>query len=316
MKNAALLLVALPLVACGSAVAQNATTTGSGGSGTTAAGTGVTGASTAASTSSGGDGKTVTLTMQPFDVPAGKEVYMCQNFANPFGGATVDIGEFESHMAKGSHHLLVFYKDGITDSPEETCSGLEFAATPYGSQQPDDTLSFPPGVAAELPPTTGLRFQSHYLNVTGQTIHATVQVTFHLVDPATVTAKASVLFMVQPNINIPPNTTQKVTYDCNLPQDMQIMRANSHMHSHGTNFTSTIAGQTFYDTTTWDEPQPEVYSPVMTAHQGDPLHFECTFVNNSSNTLTFGESAETNEMCILSASFYPAPAGQPTITCM
>ena len=36
----------------------------------------------------------------------------------------------------------------------------------------------------------------------------------------------------------------------------------------------------------------------------DPLHFECHFTNDSTDTLTFGESAFTNEMCILSARYY------------
>ena len=48
---------------------------------------------------------------------------------------------------------------------------------------------------------------------------------------------------------------------------------------------------------------------------GAPLHFACTFVNTSPETLTFGESAESDEMCILGMTYYPAPAGLPTISC-
>ena len=57
----------------------------------------------------------ITLTMSPFVVPAGGEVYKCQNFANPFGGADTEVTAFESHMTKGSHHLLLFYKPGATE---------------------------------------------------------------------------------------------------------------------------------------------------------------------------------------------------------
>src|SRR5207237_4126066 len=86
--------------------------------------------------------RTVTITMDPFVVPPAGEIYKCQNFASPFE-SEVAISAFESHMTAGSHHMLLFYKDGATNQPIEDCSGLEFAATPYGSQQRDDDLAFP-----------------------------------------------------------------------------------------------------------------------------------------------------------------------------
>src|SRR5262245_48943428 len=81
----------------------------------------------------GPDDSTITLTMSPFVVPARSEVYRCQNFANPFGGEGA-FDAIESHMSPGSHHLAVFYRDGITDGPVEECSGLEFSAEPFSTQ--------------------------------------------------------------------------------------------------------------------------------------------------------------------------------------
>jgi hypothetical protein len=305
-----LLSAALALAtACGGSVHDG----GSGGSG------GSGGAAPAGSGGSGGagasnSGQTVTLTMTEFDVPAGAEVYKCQNFANPFQG-DAQISEFESHMTLGSHHLLLFYRPGATNDPIEDCSGLEFAPTPYSTQLPDDSLSFPAGIAAKIPQSDGFRVQSHYLNTTSSKIKAHVEVTFHLADPKKVTANAGVLFVIQPDIYIAPDSTGDVTYDCNLPMDMNILRATSHMHMHGTQFTSTLAGKDFYDTMLWSDPMPELFSPPKVAHQGDPLHFDCTFVNDGPTPLTFGESALTNEMCILGAAFYPVPDGTVTVGC-
>lgn len=244
----------------------------------------------------------------------GEEVYKCQNFANPFGADT-DIQAFESHMTPGSHHLLLFYKDNAMDTPLTNCSGLEFAATPYTTQLPDDTVAYPAGIAAALPAKKGIRLQSHYLNTTGQPVEAHVTMTLHAADPATVKEHAGVLFIVQTNIDVGPNSTTDITYDCHLPADMNVLKVASHMHKHGTKFVSTVAGKPFYNTDTWDEPKPTLYDPAMPLKGGDPLHFACTFVNNSPDTLTFGESAKTNEMCILAASVYPVPAGITTITC-
>lgn len=299
-----------------SVACNNAVDDGAGGSAANSTGAAPTTSTTApTSSSTGGGGQTVTIELDSFEVGPGEEVYKCQNFANPFGGADVEVSAFESHMTGGSHHLLLFYKDGAEDGPLTNCSGLEFAATPYGSQLPDDSLTFPAGVAAAIPSTTGIRLQSHYLNVTGETITAHVAVTFHLAEPGTVTDLAGVLFMVQPEISIPPMSTTTISYDCNVPLDMHVMKASSHMHKHGVKFRSTVAGETLYDTDDWDEPPPALFAPPRELKAGQPLHFECTFQNDSTETLTFGESAMSNEMCILTASFYPTPAALPTITC-
>ncbi len=332
MRRTSLLSIAVilslgALAACeDDAAGTGGSGSGSGGASTSSDATGSTEAVAGTTTSStsngdttsvgagGNDGESITITLDEFVVQPGEEVYKCQNFANPFGEDT-DIQEFESHMTPGSHHLLLFYKQDAVDGPLEDCSGLEFAPTPYSTQLPDDSVAFPEGVAARLPGENGIRLQSHYLNVSPDPITAQVQVTLHRSEDGTVTDRAGVLFIVQPDIQVGPHSTETVTYDCTVPIDMKVMKASSHMHKHGTAFTSSVGDETFYETETWDEPQPAVYDPPMELEAGAPLHFECTFQNDSNDTLTFGESAESNEMCILVASFYPAPENLPTITC-
>jgi hypothetical protein len=228
-----------------------------------------------------------------------------------------DLAEFESHMTAGSHHLILFYKPDITqDGPLEDCSGLEFEATPYLSQRPDDSLSFPTGVAALVPRTMGLRVQAHYLNTGAQAVTAHVAVTLHEAAAGTVTQHAGVLFVNEPHIQIAPYQTGVVTHQCALPFDMSMTKAISHMHRHGTKFDATIAGTTLIDTTQWADPPPAVLAPPWQVKGGDTLSFSCTFVNDMAQTLTFGESAATNEMCALVVSFYPVPdASAVTVGC-
>jgi hypothetical protein len=301
----------LGLCACNGTTAE-----GGGGAGTT--GPGTTGPGTTTSTPTGttstASGATVTLTMDSFTVPPGGEVYYCQNFANPFGGVDANVQEFESHMAVGSHHMLLFYEPGVTTNGAlETCSGLEFAPTPYASQTPDDVTPFPAGVAALIPGTDGLRIQSHYLNTTTSTIDAHVEVIFHVAEPGTVQYNAGVLFLVDTMINVPPESKAVDGMSCTLPQDMNIIRAASHMHQHGTNFVADLSGTQLYQTTTWTEPMPEAFTPPTVGKMGDTVNFACSFTNNTASPLTFGESALTNEMCIFIASFYPTPPGVATI---
>lgn len=311
-------LALFALTACDGGGVETSSTSSETTSTTSGGGAGGSGgsASTGTTTGSGGAaGETLTLTMTTFTIPPGGEVYRCQNFANPFGGVDVDISKFESHMTGGSHHLLLFYKDGVVDGVDPKCDGLEFAATPYSTQIPDDSLDFPAGVAALVPAKTGFRLQSHYLNTTDKPIEAHVEVTFHLAKPGTVKDHAGVLFVPEYKFAIQPNSTQVVNHTCNLPFDMNLLKAASHMHKHGTHFDAKIAGEKVFETATWDEPESAFFAPAKAVKGGAKLDFNCTFVNNSGQILTFGESAETNEMCIFVASFYPAPPGEVTVGC-
>jgi Copper type II ascorbate-dependent monooxygenase, C-terminal domain len=307
-----LAFAALAAAGCNGGVDTDPLSTSTSGVGTGSTGSG----STSASSGTGGGGETVTLTMEKFSVPAGGEVYKCQNFANPFKGVDAEVTTFESHMTLGSHHLLLFYKTGVGDSQIQDCSGLEFAATPYSTQLPDDSVTFPDGVAALVPKDTGLRLQSHYLNTTGQAIDAHVEITFHLAQPGTVKDHAGVLFVVEPKIKVDPMSTGTVSHNCALPLDMNIIKAASHMHKHGTNFVASISGETVFQTTQWDDPKPTYFMPPKAVKAGEPLSFTCTYKNDSPSTLTFGESAQTNEMCIFVSAFYPvADDTQVTVPC-
>jgi len=120
----------------------------------------------------------VAIEMDSFTVPAGGEAYKCQNFTNPFGGRSVDVDRFEAHMPVGSHHMIVFFVDGVTDGPLEDCSGSEFHANVFGSQTPDGVIDLPKGVGVAIPPKSGLRYQLHFVNATTADAVASVTTTF------------------------------------------------------------------------------------------------------------------------------------------
>jgi len=299
---------ALALTGCGSS-------TGGGGGGGGGVDSGTGGGS---ADGGGGGGQTLTLTMDEFTVPAGSEIYKCQNFADPFPGAA-EVQGFESHMSAGSHHMLLFYYNSNADGALEDCSGLEFHPTPYGAQTPDSEVDYPEGIAALIPANQGLRMQAHYLNTTDQDITAHVEVRFHLAVDGTVTAHAGMVFMNNAAIYLQPSgSPQTVTKKCSVPSNIHLIYANSHMHQHGTNFQAveTGGGTELYQTTNWDDPPLSALSPPIDLNAGDEIQWTCTYLNNTGQIITFGESAATNEMCIFTGQYYPAPdTGDPMIGC-
>lgn len=261
-------------------------------------------------TDAGPPGSSVrTIELDTFSVPPGGEVYKCQNFPNPFGSRDVAIRRVSSDMTNNSHHLLVFVTGSPASTPLEDCSGLEFN-TPvvYGTQQaPTDEMTYPDGLAVVLKATNGLRLQSHYINPTSSYLTVHVKVDFESVPIETVHDHVGIMLLSDSNLNVLPHTTQTVTGSCHVQADVSFLYASSHMHSHGTQFTSTAGGQPLFDATSWQDPRPQLYQPPVSLKKGDEVKWSCTYVNNSDTTLTFGQSALSNEMCILVVQFYPFP---------
>jgi hypothetical protein len=257
--------------------------------------------------------------MGPFTVPAASEVYKCQTFANPFGGRDTDVKTYEEHMTLGSHHMFLFFMPNAVNGPLGDCpsGGLEFHPYPFTSQEPDATLTFPDGVGSLVPATMGFMLNAHFVNVGAQDFQASLTVTMHVADPGTVTQHAGEVFMNDATIVISPsNLPQTASATCTLPQDITVLGSGSHMHRRATQFTATAGGQTLYQTTSWNSPVPAVYTPPLQLTKGTNVTFSCTYVNDTGQPLTFGESARNNVMCIYEMLFYPAADPRnPLIEC-
>jgi hypothetical protein len=105
-----------------------------------------------------------------------------------------------------------------------------------------------------------------------------------------------------------------VTRSCPIAQDMDLALLWSHMHSRGVDFVATTDDPVasarigaLYQTTSWSEPQPRAfpYEPPVTLHAGSTITYSCTYDNPSDQTFVQGQSAATNEMCILHGMYWP-----------
>jgi hypothetical protein len=266
----------------------------------------------------------VILTLTSFPVPAGGEVFKCQTFANPFGGADAEIGEFDSHMSAGSHHMLMLYQTNAPDGALHDCNGLTFGPMAFGSQQPEFAMTYPTGVATLIKANQGFNIVSHYLNATQNDIMATVQIVMHKAPAGSVTQHAGEFFLndvtaLYPPGGVPAGVTKTITATYTTTIPMTLFLGVGHMHSRSKNFTATYGPQNtmLYTTDSWDNAPQEIFQPPPMLPAGTQITWSCTIVNDTMNTLTFGESAMTNEMCIFDGQYYPVPAGMdPSITVM
>jgi hypothetical protein len=260
----------------------------------------------------------VTLAMTPFTVPAGGEVFKCQDFANPFQGQAVDITQYDLVMSSGSHHMLLFYAPGASDGPVTDCGGLQLSPFTFGSQSPMATEKYPDGVGAAIPAGMGFSFNSHFINSSASAIVANVKVTMYVARPGVVTQHAGSLMFVLMSISIPP-TGQPATVSgsCNVSQDMNLISTGAHMHQRATHFVATSGNTTLYQTDVWSDPPMMPYSPPLLLKANSTVDWSCTYVNDTGSTLSFGQSAVTNAMCNFNARFYPVrDVSNPLVQCL
>lgn len=258
--------------------------------------------------------ETIQINLSPFTIDPGAEVFMCQNYDNPFGGKDAAIQRSESTMTPGSHHLHLFY--GASDASRNlaSCSGFEFHPLLHAAQTPDAVSQYPAGMAAKLQGSQGVRLQVHYLNTTSNPLNVDANVKLTTVDASTVTKWVAQLYFNRVGLSVPPGPSVSVTTTCTIPQTygpIGLLGGVSHMHRRATHFVaSTSTGVNLYETDQWDEPVPNEYNPPVALNPGDKITWTCTYNNNTGQTLTFGDSASVNEMCIFTGRFYSSPTGQ------
>src|SRR5207248_818565 len=90
-----------------------------------------------------------------------------------------------------------------------------------------------------------------------------------------------------------------------LPATYNIFTSWSHMHRTSIDFQASANGSMFYEEKNWDSPPLFVHSPEMQMSGTAPITWTCSYYNDTGSTLTFGDSAKTNVMCIYMAQYYP-----------
>ena len=256
-----------------------------------------------------GTSNIATIQTVDIQVPAGSELVKCQNFKNPIGQDSALL-ETDSNMVS-SHHMFVFHDPSFNQDTNAVadCSGIEFHDLLHMAQTPQQSVVYPAGVGRSLKAGDGLRILVHLLNPSAQAATARVTIKMRWVAPTAVQSLAVALFLNNAVLVVPTGmSTQSRTFT--VPSDIKLMSAVSHMHSRATSFSATTnTGTVIYQGTNWNEPSPTQFNPNMSISQGTIVTWACTYNNTTGMTLTFGESANTNEMCILAGVAYPAKAG-------
>lgn len=283
-----------------------------------------TGSSSGASGDDGGAdaGSLVTASFQmQTTVPAGGEMFKCQYVQLP------DVDGFmvasQHDYTPGSHHMLMLTTDltaipagggGVTDCYEGTGNDMmsHVRGVLYGGQTPTGSEKLPQGVGLRTTASQVLVFQVHYLNASASDLQATVNASLTIdTNAADIQQQAGIFFFYDPFIDVPVGATAKAGMRCGVPSDITILYASSHYHARGVGYSAWVdtaadqlATTPFYTSSSWSSPDNAQLTLAVKA--GSRLRFECDYDNTAGTQEYFaGQSAQTNEMCMLVATYYP-----------
>ena len=266
---------------------------------------------------------TLTFTTGDFSVPKGTEMTKCLYTKLP-ADRDVEVVGYKAHMAAGSHHFNMYYTDptdaAIAGKPFDTLTDCDNGYKFYlaGSQWQDIQQTIPTGLAIEVPAGSVIVLESHYVNSTDATQTGHVDVELDAGDPAQVVNKVGLYFNVMEKIRVEIGQSVRLYARCPVDNGVHVVLMTSHMHWHGSKFEineidDTGASTSRYASTDFSHPTVEELwdQPVTISGSGHQLEWACSYANTTSAVVLGGPSAETDEMCIMAAYYWPKQTDQP-----
>jgi hypothetical protein len=254
-----------------------------------------------------------TINTPDIEIAPGEEVTYCYYTTVDIDEA-VGVSRWSSVMAEGSHHLIVYftedevYPDGTVT---EDCGGTGIPYWTYSAGTPEHENAMPPGVGMTVNAQQHLYVQLHYLNTSPSTpITANATIVAEHYAPGAEYIPASAFISFHTGISIPPNGTASVTGTCtNVPADANFFTLSTHAHRRAVH-TEVFDGPTsVFASDDWEHPGEKNEWRTDPYVFGGNLVYTCDYENDLNQTVTTGDSAATDEMCMAVGYFYPAPSG-------
>jgi hypothetical protein len=197
------------------------------------------------------------------------------------------IGGLRPLAPIGTHHTVLFR--GATGTNMIYASGV-------GTNE----LMFPPGKALRIPAGTLLGLQLHIYNQSDEMLTGTSGIEMLEVDPSSVTDEIDMFLPGPQNLAIAPMQATTIKGTCTVKTAYKIFALFPHMHQLGTHMktTVTVGGveKVLNDAPYNFEHQVVLAFEPLQLNPGDTITSECTWMNNTTQTVTYGESS-TTEMC-------------------
>jgi hypothetical protein len=245
----------------------------------------------------------------PATVAPGAEVHPQVYWDAPWGNEKVQMINSRpiTDNKKVLHHWILYSGQGAF------LTGWAPGDDERGEMPADIGMNMPTGAR-------GLRLDMHYFNTEGtQTEKDKSGVELCIVKGEHLRPKAAAVTMSFTSLGpvlAPAGAKDKpITGTCNVTttSPVTLMTASPHAHTYATHMKFTVKKKNGTEIVMHDgafkfgEQQSYNLDPGVVIETGDTVYTTCSYTNNSTKNITFGEST-TNEMCFNFASYWPAGA--------
>jgi len=261
-------------------------------------------------------------------IPPGEEHTYCYYFRTPNTEPMV-IKSWHSVMAPGSHHMIMFTTGQTDKMPPGTVSeagcgltaqGTNVPVWTYAAQNPDTTVDLPADdgtgkpLGQEIPANTAGFFQMHYLNSTDAPLVVHVTLNANAYEAGAPYTRTEAFITFNGNISIAPHATGVVAAQtCNAPAGAKFWMLSTHAHKQAVK-TEVVNGaangtDVAFSSTNWEHPGAMMFAAPFYSFSSGQFTYRCTYDNtgdNANNTVTTGDSAATDEMCMGTGYYFPA----------
>jgi len=257
------------------------------------------------------------------EIQPGQEITYCFYFRTP-NTEPLAIKKWKSDMTPGSHHMIMFMTPSDTMPPgtvsASDCgfaggSGTNLPVWTYAAQNPVAEVSLPiddgtgKPLAQDVPASSAGYFQMHYLNATDAVIKAHVTLDAEALDAGAPYTKTAAFVTYNGSISIPPNATSDLeTRSCATPAGVKFWLMSTHSHKQAIKTAVKDGTAEMFASTDWEHPGIVSFMEPATFYTfaSNRLTYECTYANPTNRTITSGDSAVTDEMCMASGYYFPA----------
>ena len=270
-------------------------------------------------------GNGFTITSIDVSIAPGQEITRCFFFRTP-NSALLAVNHWSSEMTPGSHHMIMFLTGntdvGTPGTVSDNDCGGNFGANgapvwTYAAQTPTADMALPADdgagkpLAQEIPPNTAGYFQMHYLNATDTAIMAHVKLTASALDPGIAYTQTAAYVTFNGQISIAPGQIGDVeTMTCNTPANTKFWLMSTHAHKQAVHTEVRDGTNIVFQSDDWEHPGVGLFTaPTFYTFASGKLTYACTYDNtgdNKTRTITTGNSAATDEMCMASGYYFPS----------
>jgi hypothetical protein len=217
-------------------------------------------------------------------------------------------------MTPGSSRELFVY--ALDSGATAGCASTGGGRWIYGSSRAGQMveLRMPDHVGYRLPAGGSIEISPLLINLGTQPLQP--QIKLNLLRAQNLQYEAAAMLSFNTNINVPPATaagpgTQMVNGTCSAPAGTNFFLLGTHTHRRATsadiNFVSNGAPTRLVHTTSWDDPDIEVWHApsFVTTAGSDSLSYACSYSNLGTTAITVGESDANSEMCMAIGYYFP-----------